>query len=66
MDSAGLVAGLMAAKTAQMQMAVAASIMKTSPDSGATAVSLLSAAEENGKKLAAAAQGLGQNVDISA
>jgi hypothetical protein len=39
--------------------------MKASPDGPQNALSIINAAEQNGGKLAAAAQGLGQNVDIS-
>lgn len=66
MDSVALISALMAARTAQMQYAVAAKIIKSSPDNGASALSILAAAEANGDKLAAAAQGIGRNVDISA
>jgi hypothetical protein len=65
MDSIGLVTALMAAKMAQVQYAIAAKVMKASPDGPQNALSIINAAEQNGGKLAAAAQGLGQNVDIS-
>ena len=65
MDSVALVTGLMAAKMAELQYAVAAKVMKSSPDGAQNALSIINAAEQNGNKLAAAAQGLGQNIDIS-
>ena len=64
MDSVALITGLMAAKMAELQYAVAAKVMKSSPDGAQNALSIINAAEQNGK-LAAAAQGLGQNIDIS-
>lgn len=66
MDSVALVTALMSAKMAQVQYAVAAKVMKASPDGPQNALAILDAAQQNGDKLAAAAQGLGQNVDISA
>jgi hypothetical protein len=66
MDSVALVSTLMAAKMAQMQYAVAAQVMKSSPDGAQNALAIINAAEGNGNQLAAAAQGLGQNVDIQA
>lgn len=64
MDSVGLIAGLMGAKMAQMQYAVAAKVMQSSPDGPQNALTIIAAADANAGKLAAAAQGLGQNVDI--
>lgn len=66
MDSVALVTALMAAKMAQVQYAVAAKVMKASPDGAQNALAIINAAQQNGDKLAAAAQGLGQNIDISA
>lgn len=66
MDSVALVSALMAAKMAQMQYAVAAKVMQSSPDGPKNALSIIAAAQSNGDKLAAAAQGLGQNIDIQA
>jgi hypothetical protein len=60
-----LISGLLSAKMAQMQYAVAAQVIKSSPDGAQNALAILNAAESNGDKLAAAAQGLGQNIDIS-
>jgi hypothetical protein len=66
MDSVALINGLMAAQMAKMQYAIAAKVIKSSPDGPQNALSIIAAAESNGDKLAAAAQGLGQNIDISA
>lgn len=65
MDPVSLVSALMSAKMAQMQYAVAAKVIQSSPDGANNALSIIAAAETNGGKLAAAVQGLGQNVDIS-
>jgi hypothetical protein len=66
MDSVALVTGLMTAKMAQLQYAIAAKVAKSSPDGAQNALSIINAAQSNSDKLAAAAQGLGQNIDISA
>ena len=66
MDSVALVSALMASKMAQMQYAVAAKVMQASPDGPQNALSIIAAAQSNADKLAAAAQGLGQNIDIQA
>jgi coenzyme F420-reducing hydrogenase delta subunit len=66
MDSVGLVAGLMGAQMAKMQYAVAAKIIRSSPDGAQNALAIIAAAETNADKLAVAAQGLGQNIDIQA
>jgi hypothetical protein len=63
MDTA-LVGAVMASKTAQLQMAVAARIMKMNATSEQSFVQLIEAASQNAAKLANAASGLGQNVDI--
>jgi hypothetical protein len=66
MDPVSLITALMSAQMAQMQYAVAAKVMKSSPDGPQNALQIISAANANAGKLANAAQGLGQNVDIQA
>ncbi len=66
MDSVALVSALMGAQMAQMQYAVAAKIIQSSPDGAKNALAIVAAADANAGKLAAAAQGLGQNIDIQA
>jgi hypothetical protein len=63
MDTA-LVGAAMASKTAQMQMAIAARIMKMNAGNEKAFMQLIEAASQNAAKLSAAAAGLGQNVDI--
>lgn len=65
MDSVALITALMAASVAQAQYAVAATIAKSQPDAGNAVSILTAAANSNADKLANAARGLGQNIDIS-
>ena len=65
MDTA-LVGAVMASKTAQLQTAIAARIMKMNAGNEKAFVQLIEAASQNAAKLANAAVGLGQNVDIQA
>jgi hypothetical protein len=65
MDTA-LVGAVMASKTAQLQMQIAARIMKMNAGQEQSFVQLIEAASQNATKLANAAAGLGQNVDIQA
>ena len=65
MDPVALISALMGAQMAKMQYAVAAKVMQSSPDGPQNALSIIAAADANAGKLANAAQGLGQNVDIS-
>jgi hypothetical protein len=64
MDTA-LVGAVMASKTAQLQTAIAARIMKMNAGNEQAFVQLIEAASQNAAKLANAAAGFGQNVDIS-
>jgi len=64
MDTA-LVGAMMASKTAQLQTAIAARIMKMNAGNEQAFVKLIEAASQNAAKLSAAATGLGQNLDIS-
>ena len=66
MDPASLVSGLMAARTGQIQLAVAAKLVRMNADQGASIAKLIDAAQQNGQRLADAAAGIGQNLDISA
>jgi hypothetical protein len=66
MDIGSLVSALVAARLAQMQLAAAAKIAKTEADSGDAVAKLVDAADQNAQQLSAAANGLGQAIDISA
>lgn len=63
MDTA-LVGAVMASKTAQLQMAIAARLAKMNAGNERSFVQLIEAASQSAAKLANAAAGLGQNVDI--
>ena len=59
-----LVSAVMANKAAQTQLALAAKFTKMNAASEQSIAQLLEAANQNAQKLADAAAGLGQNVDI--
>ena len=59
MDIGSLVSSLLAARMAQMQLAVAARIARAEPDAGQTVQKLVNAAQQN-------MSGLGRAIDISA
>ncbi len=65
MDVGSLVSAFLAARVGEMQLAVAARIAKTQPDGGGSVTELTAAADQNANQLAAAAEGLGGNIDIS-
>jgi hypothetical protein len=63
MDVAALATAFAGASTAQLQMAVAAKMMKMNAQAQGAVVQVLEAAQENMKSLVAA--GMGGNLDIS-
>ncbi|HLL28237.1 MAG TPA: hypothetical protein VKT73_11410 [Xanthobacteraceae bacterium] len=65
MDVRSLVSAFLAARIGEMQLAVAAKIAKTEPDSSEAVTKLTAAADQNMNELASVAEGLGGNVDIS-
>jgi hypothetical protein len=66
MDTAMLAASFAAAQAAQLQMAVAAKIMKMNADSAQAVVTLIDESQANIARLVGAAgPGLGGNLDIS-
>jgi hypothetical protein len=65
MDVGSLASAFAGAKTAQVQIAVAAKMMRMNADSQAAVAQLLESAQQNGAQLAAAANDLGANLDIS-
>jgi len=65
MDPVLLVSALMAARIGQMQLAIAGKIALMQADSGDAATKLVAAVDASMKQLSAAAQGIGQNIDIS-
>jgi len=65
MDAASLAMALIASRAGQMQLAVAAKMLKMSTDSDKSVLALLDAAKANGGQLSNLVAGLGQNLDIS-
>ena len=62
-----LVSGLLAAQTGNLQMQVAATVLKSNMDAEKSAVmTLLGAGEQNASSLANVAAGIGGNLDVSA
>jgi hypothetical protein len=64
MDPASLASALIGAQLSQLQMAVAAKMMRMNADSAKSVVQLIDAAQQNMQSLANV--GAGQNVNISA
>lgn len=63
MDAAALATAFAGAQTAQLQMAVAARMLKMNADAQGAVVQVIEAAQANMKALVAA--GIGANLDIS-
>jgi hypothetical protein len=61
-----LITALIGAQTGQLQLAVAARLLRMNADNGASVVKLIDAAKQNLAPLANAAAGIGTNLDISA
>jgi hypothetical protein len=66
MDLASLATAMVDAQMSQVQMAIAAKMMRMSADSAASIVQLIDAAQKNMQSLANVAAGVGQNVNITA
>jgi hypothetical protein len=67
MDMMSMVTGLLAAQAGEVQMQVAATIMKSNADSEKSAVqTLLGAAQQNMSSLANVGAGIGGNLDMTA
>ena len=65
MDVSSLAATMVGAQLGRAQFAMAAKMMKMNTDSAASIIQVIEAAQQNLDKLADAAAGLGQNLDIS-
>ncbi len=65
MDVGALAAGLVGARTGQLQLAIAAKMLRMNADSAAAVVKVIEAAQQNLERLANVAAGVGGNVDIS-
>jgi len=66
MDVASIAASFIAAQASQVQIAVAAKMMKMNANASADAAKLLQAASQNLDRLANVANGIGGNLDITA
>jgi hypothetical protein len=66
MDPASLATAMVGAQMSQVQMAIAAKMMRMNADSAAPVVQLIDAAQKNMQSLANVAGGVGQNVNITA
>ena len=65
MDVTALASAFAGAKAAEVQMAVAAKMMKMNADAAKSVVQVIEAAQKNLNRLANVAAGIGQNLDIS-
>jgi len=66
MDPTSLATALAGAQMSQVQMAIAAKMMRMNADAAASIVQVLDAAQKNIQSLANVAAGVGQNLDITA
>ena len=65
MDVGALAAGLVSARTGQLQLAIAVKMLRMNADQANNAVKMIEAAQANIDKLANVAAGIGDNLDIS-
>jgi len=65
MDVSSLAAAMVGAQMGRVQIAAAAKMMKMNADNAASIVQMIEAAQQNLGKVANAAAGLGQNLDIT-
>jgi hypothetical protein len=65
MDDGALAAGLASARVGQLQLAIAAKMLRMNADQAANAVKMIEAAQQNIDRLANVAAGIGENIDIS-
>ncbi len=65
MDSS-LVSALIAARIGEIQLAMAAKMLRMNADAAASAIKLVDAAQQNADRLANVAAGIGTQLDVSA
>jgi hypothetical protein len=65
MDPTSLAAALAGAQMSNVQMAIAAKMLRMNADAAASVVQILNAAEQNIQSLANVAVGIGQNLNIA-
>ncbi|HSL79202.1 MAG TPA: hypothetical protein VK877_06035 [Pseudolabrys sp.] len=66
MDPASIAAALVASQMSNVQMAVAAEMLRMNADNASAIVQVLDAAQKNLQSLANVAEGVGRNLNISA
>ena len=66
MDPASIAAALVASQMGNVQMAVAAKMLRMNADNASSIVQVLDAAQKNLQSLANVAEGVGHNLNISA
>ena len=66
MDPVSIAAALVASQMGNMQMAVAAKMLRMNADNASAIVQVLDAAQKNLQSLANVAEGVGRNLNISA
>jgi len=66
MDPASIAAALVASQMGNVQMAVAAKLLRMNADNASAIVQVLDAAQKNLQSLANVAEGVGGNLNISA
>ncbi len=66
MNDVGLAAAFIAARMGQVQLAVAAKMLRMNADAAQSVVKLIDAAQQNMDRLANVAAGVGTNLDVSA
>ncbi len=66
MDPASLAAAMVGAQMSDVQMAIAAKMLRMNADAAASIVQVLDTAQQNIASLANVAAGIGQNLNISA
>lgn len=65
MDIGALATAFVGAKTAEIQLAIAARMLRMNADAAASALKVIEAAQENMDRLANVAAGIGGNLDVS-
>ena len=65
MDPTSLVSAFAGAQMSQLQMAIAAKMMRMNADAAASAAQIIDAAQQNMSNLANVAEGIGQSLNIS-
>lgn len=66
MGGVSLISAFLATQVGEMQLAAAALMAQSNPDSGSSVAQLIDAAQQNFNPLANVATGLGTNLDVSA